>query len=54
MNKPFGVCLLPVLPLSAEALAQADEYTESELDEALTAFAQASAVDGKGRLQTGD
>jgi hypothetical protein len=33
MNKPFGVCLLPVLPPTAEAQAKADSQKESRLSQ---------------------
>jgi hypothetical protein len=48
MNKPFRVCLLLVLPLSAEALAKADGPSGFSAKQAV-ACAEASAAKGKGQ-----
>jgi hypothetical protein len=57
MNKPFGVCLLPVLLSPAVVLAKAgiqkDDEEKADGGPKVT-YAEASAINRKGRLQTGD
>jgi hypothetical protein len=56
MNKPFGVCLQPVLLSPTEALAKVGIKKDDEEKRKLATatYAEASVANRKGRLQTGD